>query len=272
MFINRTGNGDRRVKQILTGLCLLISSGAAFAEMRIWQDMAGKRFKAEFVQELYGDIVLNSPDGHTRLIKLEELSAGDKTWLFDNAAPEIEIDFVKKTRKRPELDWTIPEDVTTLYTCTVKLRKVSGLPHTGKLTAELFLLAKEIDGENYVLVHREASEFVFPDERNSRHEFTAADVPFRRYYAGWAVTESRYRGDEYLGYLISVSDAQGRIVASQVGVSDAPWLTEDFPASVEGLRRLAINGRGSIYSRHFDTTFEKVDGPRIPWHKRSEWF
>ncbi len=250
----------------------MVFCGLAGAEMRTWEDEKGKRFKAEFEQELYGDILLKDTHGHTQVLKLDDLSTRDRTWLFQNAAPKIEIDFTKKTRRRPELEWTIPQDVTTLYTCTANLRKISDLPYTGKLLVELFLLAKEIDGKNYILVHRGAKEFTFPEGRNSRYELTAVDVPFRRYYAGWAVTEARYRGDEYIGYLIAVSDESGKVIASDVGVSDAEWLTDDISASVDGLRKIAINGRGSIYSRHFDTTFEKVMGTRIKWHKRSAWF
>lgn len=260
------------MKQAGIWIRLLVFCNLASAELREWEDKNGNRYKAEFVQELYGDIELKDASGDTKLIKLSSLSTKDQAYIFGNVPPEISIEFAKSIRKRPEMEWTIPEDVTTLYTCSVKLRKISELPYTEKLTAELFLLATEVDGDNYILVHREKVGFTFPEEKISQVEFYATDIPIRRYHCTWAVIASRYRGAEYFGYLITVSDEKGQIVANKTDIKDADWLSDDLAASVEGLRRLAINGRGSVYSRHFDTTFEKVVVPRIPWHKRDAWF
>jgi hypothetical protein len=260
------------VKRIGIWIGLFVFCGLASAEVRGWEDNKGHRFKAEFVQELFGDIMLKEANGHTRMIKLDDLSSKDQAYLFQHASPTIEINLTKTIRKRPEMEWTIPEDVTTLYTCMVRINKISELPYKGKLTAELFLLATEVDGENYILIQREKSEFVFPEGKRSQHEFQAKDVQLRRYNASWAATASRYRGAEYFGYLIAVSDDQGRIISSKTDIKDADWITGDISTSVEGLRKLAINGRGSVYSRHFDTTFEKTEVPRIPWHKRDAWF
>lgn len=242
------------------------------AEMRVWQDKNGNRFKAKFIRELFGDLLLEKPDGKSRFVKPEDLSAADRAYVFENIPPEMEISFSKSKHLRPLMDWTIPQDVTTLYTCTVRVDKKSDLPYTGKLTAELFLIGDEVDGDNFVLEHREEARFVFPEGRHSSFTFKAVDVPFRKYYSAWMEVGARYRGVEYKGYVIGISDADGKLVASKTDISDAKWLTDDMSATVQGLRKIARVGRGSAYSRHFDTGFNKVDIESLPWFKRTNVF
>ncbi|MGE4488580.1 MAG: hypothetical protein AB7E95_03430 [Kiritimatiellales bacterium] len=254
-------------------LILAVAIGScASAEMRMWTDESGNRFKGEFDKELFGDIRVKGEDRKSHMIPMDKLVKEDWEYILNKVPPRIEASVSKSIRKKPEMDWTIEQDVTQLYTFKVTLTKTSRLPYKGVLTAELFLFGDEVDGDNYVLVHREKTDFTFPDARDSIVEYQVADIHYRKYYASWAVTESRFRGIEYIGYLLAVSDSDGKLVYTDCDVADSDWITGDIEKSLEGLRKIAYDGRGSVYSRHFNKRFRKVMVPRIPWHKRTQWF
>jgi hypothetical protein len=253
------------------GAALLLCSTLFAAELRTWTDEDGKQFKGRFDKELFGDVLVRDENRRNHFIPIKKLSPADRAYIYNNVPPEVEIKFTRDIRQRPTMEWTIVGDKTFLYTCTVEIKKKSILPYKKNLMAELFLLAEERDGPNYVIVHREASNFTFPDERDATHTFTAVDVPFRQYYNHWAADAATDRGVEYIGYFVAVSDEDKNLIEYKTDVS-VDWLVEDIPRTVTELRNLAIQGRGSVYSRHFDDFFSKVDPPRVPWHKRTNWF
>lgn len=250
---------------------LILSNVLFAAELRMWTDENGKQFEGRFDKELFGDILVRDKDGGKHFIAGDKLSLEDREYIYNNIPPEVEIDFTRKIRQRPTMEWTIAQDKTFLYTCAVEIEKESELPYKGHLMAELFLLAEERDGPNLVIAAREVSNFMFPEGRDAVHTFKAVDVPFRQYYNHWARDAATDRGIEYIGYLVAVSDEDKNLIAYKTDL-DVEWLTEDIPRTVSELRNLAIQGRGSIYSRHFDDFFSKVDPPRVPWHHRTAWF
>lgn len=252
-------------------LVLLTAGQVVLAEMRTWTDREGKKVQAAFRRELFGDLQLVDERGQTFEVRLEDLSDEDREHVKKNIPPGIESTVRWNSERRPELDWTIAGDRTDLYTFTVRLRKTTQLPYTGTLTAELFVLAEENDGDNYIVMHREVQEFVFPDERRAVFEFKVEDVPFRTYISGWAREAATTRGQSYFGYVIAVSDAEDQLIFAEAN-RRVSWLTNDMERTVRGLRRIAIDGRGSIFSRHFNTQFRKTQTPRVPWHRRDAFF
>jgi hypothetical protein len=253
-------------------VCLLC--GLSIAQTRIWRTSDGAVYEGAFEKMVMRKAHIRNSAGNLHLLPMEELSPPDLEYIYKNVPPEVRIIFRKKDRQQPLMDWSIDEDVTTLYTCQVRLINQSPFPSQVKLTAELFVFGEEVDGDNYVLVHREQSAFVFPKGKKSQHEFAAVDIPFRYYYAGWADKDGagKHRGVTYLGYLVAVSDSQGNLIATDTDLSSQRWLREDLPKSVEKLREIAVNGRGSVFSRHFDDKLRKRTVPRMPWYFRSKDF
>ena len=250
------------------GLCL-----SASAEMRVWTGEDGKLFEGEFKRELLGRIQVKDSKGTLRLIPLDKVSIADMNYLKKQVVPDVDITVRKDFRGKPEMEWTIPNDKTTLFTFDVKLEKKSKMDCSAKLTAELYVIAEEVDGDNWVLVHREAKKFVFPEGRDSAYSFAIDKIGCRRYFSAWAEGASTiWRGWEYLGYIVVLIDQKGQVAAHKTDLGNENWMEQGLPVVVERLRKLAVDGRGSVYSRHFNSKIEKSAVPQLPWYKRTKNF
>jgi hypothetical protein len=265
--------GANFVKKIVQWIMLtVLICGSAAGEVRMWTDEDGKRFPGEFYRELLGRIQIRDTSGELHLISVDKLSPADLKYVEQTVVPEVELDFRYSVRLKPEMDWTIPQDKTSLYTCTVKIQKESKLEFKGTLTAELYIIGEEVDGDNYVLVQRDVTKFVFPEGRNSTYEFIVEDVPLRKYHAAWAKQAAMFRGVTYLGYITTVLDSKGNLVAYDTDLGTESWMDMGVEKAIEKLRDLAIEGRGSVYSRHFNERIEKADVPRFKWFRRDNTF
>lgn len=238
---------------------LSIIGGSAYAEVRTWQDKTGRRYEAEFVQELFDNVTLRDTKGKEYRIAVEDLSEHDQKYVRVMVPPEMEIKFSKKTEPKPK-PWELYDldnDATTAISATVEIYKKSKRSFTSRLNAELFLVAKEVEGKNFILLSKTDSSFLFSEQNGGQHEFKADPVEVIVYteYNG-----TQRRGEEYLGYLVAVSDSLGNLV----GVStDISWLAD----KVTELRELYLHGEASVYSRHFDKeTIRKVKVPRPDYY------
>ncbi len=244
---------------ILTGfLC-----ASLFAEMRVWTDAKGEPVTGEFERELFDDILIRDAKKKTHLLPKETLSPQDVHYIHHQVHPEIEIDVVKKSRRRIEQEWVHPLDNTQLYTCTVRLKKKSRFTCKDTLTAELYIIADETDGDNYILIQRDTIRFVFPEHKKSDYEFTVRDIPVRNYFHGGTIQWTREA--VYRGYIVAVFDSRGQFITYKTDLSEMDWLRGDIPSGIEKLQDLAVQGRGSVFSRHFDESLEKSAVPRMPW-------
>ncbi len=251
----------------------LWAGALAFSEpIRMWTDEGGERFEGTFVRELLGRIQVRDTKDQLRMIPVDKLAKADLKYLQDSIVPEMDIKVRKETDLKPEMEWTISGDKTTLYTFKITLDKKSDMDCNTRLTAELYLIADEEDGDNYILIERAENKFVFPHGRDSQIEWVVENLPIRRYFSGWAVTSAKWRGGTYLGYIVTVLDSKGNVVASKTDIGNVAWMQDGLPAAVEKLRLLAYEGRGSVYSRHFDSQIRKSRLPRIEWHKRTSFF
>lgn len=241
---------------------------SVFSEVRTWIGEDGRRIEGTFQRELLGRIQIRDTKGTLHLIPLEKLAKSDLNFLQKNIVPEVDINFRKKSVLRPEMEWTIPRDKTTLYTCTVTIDKESEMDSKIKLTAELYLIADELDGDNWVLQSYDKKRFTFPEGKESSFEFTVKDVGFRRYEEAWGGQTTGTRGEEYIGYLIVILDEKDRLAEYETNLESEPWFKEDVAGTVEKLRALAIEGRGSKYSRHFDVNIRKRKITPIRWWQR----
>jgi hypothetical protein len=238
--------------------------------MRMWRNVDGTAVMGEFEKALPTKILIRDPSGESHLMEFSQLSDPDQEYILHAAPPKIDIECRNHSRQRPFLEWSIDEDVTTLYSFEIKLKREGKLLGKRTLTTELFVVGEEVDSDNYMLVHWQKAEVVFPEGSKSSQPFTVTDVPFRYYYASWARHggAAKYRGVTYLGYLIAVSDSKGNLIATDADMSKLRVVTDDIPAAVTALRQIYMNGRGSVYSRCFDESLKKKSASRMPWHPR----
>lgn len=268
-----TGSGDRRRRIEL--LAVWLGAGLSlFAETRVWTDATGTLFEGTYYKELLGGVLVKDQNGANRRIRMEQLSKADLNYIERHVPPEVEAKVSYKTRKLPRTEWSRDDDYTTIYTFGVRVEKISKLPHKGRLSAELFVVGNERSvksSTHCVLMQHSQTRFVFPDQKDAVFEYTGPDVPFHIYRASWVnLAGVVNRGKTYLGYIIAVFDSSGAVIFLDTDIQGRRWLTDDLPRSVEKLRELAVNNKGSAQSRHFNDSFKQIDPPRIPWFQRTD--
>lgn len=242
-------------------------------EARTWTDATGVQFEGTYHKELLGGVQIRDLKGKPHLIRMKDLSQVDLDYIERHVPPKVDANVDFDTRLLPITQWTRADDVTTVYTFTVTVEKKSKLRYRGRLSAELFVLANErsLDSdEHLVLMQYAKNEFVFPEQKNDVCKFVVPDVQFNAYHANWInLPRVADRGKSYLGYIIAISDSSGDIIFCDSDITGFRWLTHDLLLSVEKLRDLYLNHRGSPESRHFNSSFKKIGPPRIPWFQRN---
>ncbi len=256
-----------KIGSIITLTGLLCAS--LFAEMREWANADGPSVTGAFERELFGGVLVRDAQAHTHLIPHEKLSPQDIRYLSHHVHPKIEIDCVKKTRILDPGEWGVVGLYDMLHSFTITLNKKNTFPCKDKLTAELYIIADEVDGENYILIRREPVRFVFSEMKESSFSFFVNDVLIQKMQFRIAGTPATDRGAIYRGYIVAVMDSRGRLITYKTNLSRMEGLLDDMPAGIEKLRNLAIEGRGSFHSRRFDESIEKTVPPSMPWYKRT---
>lgn len=245
-------------KYVLCFTFILAWVVAPATEIRTWTDKSGRKFEAAFVSEMFDKITLRDAQGKETRLAVDDLSENDQLYMRVMIPPELEIKFSKKTTPKPK-PWELYDsdnDTTFLVNATVEIFKKSKRPFTSRLTAELFLIAKQYEGDKYILLSKTDSSFLLNDDNDNKQIIKADTVEvsvFTEY------TDDR-RGWEYQGYLVAVSDARGNVV--QVS-TDIEWLKD----KVTNLRDIYEHGQASMYSRFFDKqNVKKVSPPRPDYY------
>lgn len=255
---------------ILAAVCL--AAGQLFAlESRIWADGTDKQVEATYSRELLGGVLVRDARSDSILIHFEDLTLADLNYLKYRVPPVVEVDTDYTTRQLGRTEWSREDDDTILYTFNISIEKKSRLPYVGELTAELFVLGRErlvADDNQLVLMNYSRTVFTLPDEKRSQYEFSVPDISFNAYRASWILVPSAVeRGKTYCGVIVAISDAKGNLIASECDFK-LDWVTDNLSYSIESLRRFYKEHPGSIESRHFNSKFEKLEPPRIPWFQR----
>ena len=252
---------------------LLCGGGVSLsAETRMWTGPDGKQFEGTYDKSLIGDVLIKDVKGKRHFLSINQLVKSDQDYIYSLVPPTVEIELEYETRQQPKTKWSRDDDDVTFYTFTATLEKESRLPYRGRLSAELFVLADErsvLAKDHLVLMSYTKKNFTFPEQKVSQYQFSVPDVLFNAYRASWVQGSVVERGKDYLGYILVISDSTGQMVAFDTDIANFGWLLKDKPHTVEGLRRLYHENRGSIESRHFDELFRKIAPPRIPWFQRT---
>jgi hypothetical protein len=216
--------------------------------IRIWTATNGETFEAQYVTRMSGKAVLKDTRGKIKKVPLSLLSAEDNLFIELNEPPKLNISFSKQSKSRPPIDpgpfleWTPPTLID--YVFTAKINQHSAGDYNHELQVEFFAIGSEVDGDNYILLDRQSSAFTPSNENKRSHAFSG--VPVLCYdYVDWY---SQKRGSKYGGYLITVSDVRGRIIAHE---ASGKWLFDHL----ENLKNLPVGV-------HFDKSCTRVFPPR----------
>jgi len=244
------------MKIIFTIMVVLSLSCRLQAEVRVWEDVKGRQYKAEFVHELFDKVTLRDVNGTEFRLGVEDLSELDQRYLRVKVAPEIKIDFSKTSSVKPKPKETmdLDNDIIIITAAEVKIEKNSQRPYTSRLHAELYLIARDITGGGFVLLSKTDSDFLFTEKES--HIFKSEPVTSRTFEQNSG--ESERRGEEYAGYLVVVRDFEDKIVAVKTDMPD--WILDHNV--INSLRDIYMRGAGSLRSRYFDKTGHKAPVPR----------
>lgn len=255
---------------LLPACCLF--AGLLFAsDLRLWCANSEKHIEAVYLRPLLGGVQVRDAAGKKHLIRFDELSGADLNFLALRVTPEVDVDVDYTTRQLPRTEWTRDDDYTTLYRFKVSIKKTSRLPYRGKLFAEVFVLGNErlVDSDSrLVLMSYHRNRVDLSGERSEAYEFSTPETLFNIYEARWIKLQSAMsRGKTYAGVIVTVLDPAGDLIACESELKE-DWLTDDLSQTILNLRRLYQEHPGSFESRHFNTSFRKLEPPRIPWFQR----
>ncbi len=217
---------------------------------RTWTGTDGKMLEAEFVATIGDKAVLKDSRGRQRKIPLAQLSGEDRLFIELANSPKFNIDFSKQSSQTivekgpfayPGAEWT-PRFYD--YVFSTRLKQSSAGEYNHELHIEFFAIGEEIDGNNYILLDRQESDFTPTKENGRSHSFSGDKL--RLEVRDWSQV-SMYRGQKYGGYLVVVTDSRGEVI--DVG-SSHNWL----PDLTDKLRELPLG-------KHFDKTGTRVYPP-----------
>lgn len=249
----------RRLLIFLTLFCFVLA-GTAY-ELRVWEDVDGNQFEGRFLRELFGKLTIEAEDGTRKTYRLEKLSELDQKYLRVMVPPDMNVE-IRSTHRSippPPMLRYPREYIRDDYYATVLITKKSQRPFTSRLKAEIFLIAEEVEGSNYVLMGRTEKTFLMPTISKGATVELRSNVVRTETFRD--VMSGALKGEEFSGCLLVISTLQGDLVHTKSTLSPS-WFED--PEVIKNLRELSITGAPSVCSRHFDKTGKKVPPPRPP--------
>lgn len=243
---------------IIWVLLAVVLSGSAY-ELRTWQDADGTEFKGRFYREMFGKLTIETEKGDKKVLAISELSDLDKKYVRVMVPPLIDVEVRKKVIEippRPALWPRLEKTYKNIVSATIT--KKSQRPFTGRLVAELFLVAEEYGSGENILLSYSKETFLLLEEKDYRH--VVVSEPGKTTLTEDILTK-HLRGEEYIGHILVLSSMQGDVVLVD---SQAPkWMQQ--PDILDNLRELWVRGAPSIRSRYFDKAGKKIPPPRLPY-------
>jgi hypothetical protein len=214
---------------------------------RTWTSINGESFNAEFLAVMAGKAIMKTPRGEQKKIPLDQFSDADRRAIELSTPPKFKLDLGKKTQARP-LKYGAGKVRINEYTFTAKVEQISLGNYSHNLEVEFFALGSEIGANQYILLDRGSSSFIPSETEDHSFEFSGRTVDLLEFYA-----YEMHRGEQYDGFLITVTDERGEIIAHR---SAPKWLYKNLDA----LKQLPI---GSF----MDETCKRVwPTPLRMWH------
>lgn len=215
---------------VLTALSATFVYSSAIAESRIWTDSSGKIIEAEQVNVLNDEVLLRLTDGREIKVSLDALSAADRREAMLNQPPTLDLKVSAKTSRSNSSmtdvgrrSWVQIEEESTCV--TVAIQKTSSGSYDLPLNAILYVMGERGDGELEV-VNKVSTTLTF-SERGQEVELKSDAFESRKRQAG-------ERRTEYTGWLVTVLDSNGEVVALKSSKREYMENVDVFLATNEG--------------------------------------
>ncbi len=224
---------------------------------RSWTSTDGKTLQASLLLSTTDYVLLETENGQ-RKIPLGQLSEADQRFLELANPPKFKIEFSKTSDQVPLTTLGPYDNNRPLaifdWTFGVKMKASATVNYDFPLKIEYFAIGEEVrNGDNYILLERNSDTITPGSAKRFEHEFHGKTIRLRKYANRFG---SPFRGRETSGYLITVSDVEGRIVQYETS-------NERLFDNIEKLKHLPVN---AYFDKNCDHTFptRPVDADRGP--------
>ena len=203
-------------------------------KIRTWTLTNGKTFKAEFLTLIAGKVTLKNARGKQITVSERRFSEEDLNLINLMMPPKLIMDFSKTSKQRmfPIINngatsvLELPKAFFFDFKAQIKQTSPRLYPH--ELTAEVFVIAQEIDGNKRILLDYIKEPFYLPEGRGSVVEIRSKTVQLSDY-----VVREFHRGEKYKGHLIVVTDSRGEIIAHKAS-------SKNFLEHLDNLRKVPV--------------------------------
>lgn len=198
--------------------------------VRTWTTKDGRALEGELVTTMGGEAILKTGQGGQKKIPLDMLSEADFRYVELSQPPKLDLDLGKESRQitlKNDADGSVG---CNEYTFTAKV-KSSSPKYNHALRVEYWVLGSEIGGNKYMLLDHETGSFVPSAQPKETYSFSGKPVALY----DWVLSHiyNQRRGERYEGFLITVTDERGKIVAER---SQPTWLFKNL----DRLRQLEV--------------------------------
>ena len=128
--------------------------------------------------------------------------------------------------------------------CRVKIRKAGGQPYESQLTAELYVIGRQIQTGYYGIIDVDKRDFTFSQENENIFEFNS------KMYAIGNTSGNINVGGKYVTYLLVIVDEAGKIIETRSGRS----------IGEKGIARIREMGPMTLFDRD-GNVIGKVESP-----------
>lgn len=195
----------------------------SFGKMKSWTTPGGDLIEAEYLKTIGDKIILKTPAGKMIKIPVDKLIHEDQEYLELVNYPSFDLSFLRKSNQRFLETGPYIENVdATIFDFTFGARVEQSSAHTyhHELTIEYFAIGKETKpyGDKFILLDRKSSTFIPSTDNRRSHSFSGDEIELMQYVYG-----QDSRGREYYGYVITITDVRGEIIAHR---ESNGWLFE----------------------------------------------
>ncbi len=205
-------------------------------KMREWTGVNGETMEAEFIMVMGDKVVFKTGKGKTEKIPVDQLSKADLEYIDLERPLELSIDFLKKSTqiKNPPVSPFLSGGQRPLkrfnFLFGARVKQTTARTYNHELVVEYFAVGKEVDGNRYVLLERNKDSYIPSKENKRSFEFRGEQIPLRQIALR---SSAPMRGTAYDGYLITVTDERGKIIAHR---TSSKFLFEN----IENLKKLSL--------------------------------
>ena len=215
--------------------------------MRTWTLTNGSTFQGEYKSLVGSKVVIKRLRGKQETFPLGGFSDEDRRYVELENPPGMKLGVSYVNSPKYTIRQGAPSGIVSAYyyTFTGNAKQTSNATYNHELTVEFFAIGQEIHGDKYQLLDRQKASFIPSKENDRSIKFTGRKVELPNF-----ILEYIHRGIENHGYLITVTDERGEIVAHK---TTAKWLYEN----IENLKQM-------LPGRFMDRTCRRVypTGPK----------